>query len=273
MDVYTTQLRAKTMSVEPQERIIKRVNNLPRRIGGTFDHDNRNLKVSSSQQFGIRGGSTGILGDEDGYFFSFQQSLFIVDREGTTSKDESGMGWQGIGIWLVDRSDDVMVLHSLGESNERQSAHREKYVPGRFAYCESGRIGIRNSDPLIAGGSAPSRAGKPEPRYIKTATGLKGVSGHDRGKRVGCVDNCADFFVRNVAAKPINAAKSANSVRNRRQSGLFGAACQRNDCADTRFFGKVVSKRGCFGSASKDQQTVRVLYHRQFFSSHLCVTQ
>lgn len=261
------------MSVEPEHRLIKRMNNLPWKIGGASDHDYGYLKVSSRQQFGIRRRSTGILGDEDGYFFSFQQSLFIVDREGTTSKDESGMGWQGIGIWLVDRSDDVMVLHSLGESNERQSAHREKYVPGRFAYCKSGRIGIRNSDPLITGGSAPSRAGKREPRYIKTATGLKGVSGHDRGKRVGCVDNCADFFVRNVVAKPVNAAKSANSVRNRGQSGRFGAACQRDDCADTRFFGKMVSKRRGLGCASKDQQTGRVLYHRQFIGSHSCVAQ
>ena len=261
------------MSVEPEHRLIKRMNNLAGKIGGAIDHDHGYLKVSSRQQFGIRRGSTGILGDEDGYFFSFQQSLFIFDREGPTSKDESGMGWQGSGIRLIDRSDDVTVLRSLGERIERQSAHGQKYVPGRFADCESGSIGIGNSGPIITRGSAPSWAGKGEPRYIKTATGLKCVSRHDRGKRVGCVDNCADFFVRNVVAKPVNAAKSANSVRNRRQSRRFGAACQRDDCADTRFFGKMVSERGCFGRTSKDQQTGRVLYHRQFFGSHLCVTQ
>ena len=261
------------MSVEPEHRLIKRMNNLAGKIGGAIDHDHGYLKVSSRQQFGIRRGPTGILGDEDGYFFSFQQSLFIVDREGPTSKDESGMGWQGSGIRLIDRSDDVTVLRSLGERIERQSAHGQKYVPGRFADCESGSIGIGNSDPLITRRSAPSRSGKGEPRYIKTATGLKCVSRHDRGKRVGCVDNCADFFVRNVVAKPVNAAKSANSVRNRRQSRRFGAACQRDDCADTRFFGKMVSKRRGLGCASKDQQTGRILNHRQFFGSHSCVAQ
>ena len=261
------------MSVEPEHRLFERINNLPGKIGGAVDHDHGYLKVSSRQQFGIRRGSTGILGDEDGYFFSFQQSLFIVDREGPTSKDEAGMGWQGSGIRLVDRSDDVMVLRSLGERIERQSAHGQKYVPGRFADCESGSIGIGNSDPIIPRRSAPSRSGKGELRYIKTATGLKGVSRHDRGKRVSCVDNCADFFVRNVVAKPVYAAKSANSVRNRWQSRRFGAACQRDDCADSGFFGKMVSERGCFGRTSKDQQTGRILYHRQSFGSHLCVTQ
>lgn len=261
------------MSVEPEHRLIKRMNNLAGKIGGAIDHNHGYLKVSSRQQFGIRRGPTGILGDEDGYFFSFQQSLFIVDREGPTSKDESGMGWQGSGIRLVDCSDDVTVLRSLGERIERQSSHGQKYVPGRFADCESGSIGIANSDPIITRGSAPSRSGKGEPRYIKTSTGLKSVSGHDRGKRVGCVDNCADFFVRNVVAKPINAAKSTNSVRNRGQSRRFGAACQRDDCADCGFFGKMVSKRRGLGCTSKDQQTGRILNHRQFFGSHLCVTQ
>ena len=261
------------MSVEPEHRLFERINNLPGKIGGAVDHDHGYLKVSSRQQFGIRRGSTGILGDEDGYFFSFQQSLFIADREGPTSKDEAGMGWQGSGIRLVDRSDDVMVLRSLGERIERQSAHGQKYVPGRFADCESGSIGIGNSDPLITRRSAPSRSGKGESRYIKTATGLKGVSRHDRGKRVRCVDHGADFFVRNVVAKPVNAAISANSVRNRGQSRRFSAACQRDDCADTRFFGKMVSERGCLGCASKDQQTGRILNHRQFFGSHSCVAQ
>ena len=261
------------MSVEPEHRLIKRMNNLAGKIGGAIDHDHGYLKVSSRQQFGVRRGPTGILGDEGGYFFSFQQSLFIADREGPTSKDESGMGWQGSGIRLVDCSDDVTVLRSLGERIERQSAHGQKYVPGRFADCESGSIGIGNSDPLITRRSAPSRSGKGEPRYIKTATGLKCVSRHDRGKRVGCVDNCADFFVRNVVAKPVNAAKSANSVRNRGQSRRFGAACQRDDCADRGFFGKMVSERGCLGCASKDQQTGRILNHRQFFGSHSCVAQ
>jgi hypothetical protein len=35
----------------------------------------------------------------------------------------------------------------------------------------------------------------------------------------------------------------------------------------------MVSERGCFGRTSKDQQTGRILYHRQSFGSHLCVTQ
>lgn len=56
------------MSVEPEHRLIKRINNLPGKSGRAFDHDYGNLKATRRQQFGVRRGSARILGDEDGYF-------------------------------------------------------------------------------------------------------------------------------------------------------------------------------------------------------------
>lgn len=252
------------MSVEPDHRLIMRMNKLAGKSGRALDHDNGYLKVSSRQYFGIRRRSTGILGDEDGYFFSFQQSLLIINREWAAGKDQLCRGRQRGFIRLVDRSDQVAVLRCTGERVERQSSHGQKYVLGRFADCECGSIGIGNCNPLIPRRSAPSWPGKGEPRYVKTATGRKGVSRHGGSKRVGCVDQGSEFFANNGVAKPINAAKPADTMGNRWNQRRLRSTSEGNHCADTRFFGKKVSKRGCFGCASKDQQTGRVLYHRQF---------
>lgn len=90
---------------------------------------------------------------------------------------------------------------------------------------------------------------------------------------MGCIDNGTDFFVRDVVAKSVNAAKSADTVGDWRYKRRLRAASQRNRCADRRFFGKMVSKRGGFGCATKDQQTGSLVYRRQFVDSHLCVAQ
>lgn len=215
------------MSVKPRHRLIsieQRINATDRRAP---DHHHRNLQHPRGLDLGVGGRSAAVLGHDDLNAFLPHQLRLFTREEGATREDKPVLGQRHNVGRPINSANNIKVLRRGGERGELQAAMGQKNPAWHLAERSNGGLGIVSGDPPVAVLLFPGGPGERNQGNSSALASLGRVFRNAYSERMGSIDHRINPLREEKIVESIDPAKAADSERNWRLLGIFGATRER----------------------------------------------
>lgn len=216
------------------------------------DHDDRQAKRARGVQLCPRAVSTGIFRDDQVDSVCAHQCKIALPREGAAIDDQMVARQRRRCVRRIDEAQQIMMLWLGREGRDMHPAKRQHDATGRPVQRLHGGRNVADMGPAVALSRLPCWAGQHGMADIRQPRGFHRMGAHGGGKGVGRVDQMRNALSLQIGGKASDAAKAANTHRNRLGARVVGAPgiAQHRAIAP---FGQRLGKRACLRGAAKDQ--------------------
>ena len=225
--------------LQPCDRFAGTRDDMAGRLVRPGDHDHRQAECPSRLDLGVGRPAAGILGHEDLDLFTCQQTLLGGAVERPARLKESQIGRQTGWIGHLDHTREIAMLGCGGKGVQLLTAEAEKDATRRRSERESRCRHRRDDLPTIARLRAPGRAHERGERHAGAGAGEDSVGGHLIGVGMRRVDDRVDSLLAEKADETIDAAKAADSCRDRLRPGRGRPTGERENRLEARVTGKL----------------------------------
>ena len=240
---------------QPSQNRFDRVYFIPDRQFGPLDHHDGYAKRASGLQFGTSAVATGVFGDNFFNAMVAHQRCVIGNRERAARYDDRVLRQRRRRCRWVDEAQHIVVLRLHGEALDILTAYGQQNTRGRSGQRFNGTRDVRRTAPIITRLALPWRTRQGDQRSFGELAGGHRVTTHLRCEWVRRVHDVRDIVLAKVGLQAIDAAKSANPMRDRLRSRSLHTA----RIGERRFDPGLrddASEAARFGSAAKDQEVV-----------------
>ena len=176
-----------------------------------FDHDDRSLQRTRSNDFRQCPGAACILGHHQLNIMRVHQVQIPFNRERSTIKDDRRIRQRNALLGRVDETQNVLVLRVWRESAEMHASNGQHYTRRRSVECCNGARTVRYAVPLVPRLRLPRRAFQSDERHASFGTGRNRIVTHLAGKGMCRVDDMSCGCRAEIIAEPFNTSKTTNA--------------------------------------------------------------
>jgi len=223
----------------------------------SIDHDDRQLQVAGSNEFGYGSTAAGILANDCVYGVLTQHGQILLCREGAASHNPFGMEKRHRVFRWVDKAQQVLMLCLGSKQPCVLLANGQKYLARLCWQRLHSCLDIRYTLPAIHTVCLPGRA------LIRTQldtcerTSLQGIGADTGGEGVCGINDVTDVMLAQPVCHSLDTAKTANAGRQRlhfwrarsarvRKPGIYTTVCQ-NISNGAGFGGAAQKQDACHG--------------------------
>ena len=192
---------------------------------GWADHDHDlDAEFPRRRDLGVTGVAAAVLGDDDVDGVYRQQFLLVVEEEGTTCGDVTGVRQQRLRLDRVDAADEIAVLRLAFERPQLLPPQREKDIARRASGFYRRLSDVGGFRPVVPGAFQPWRTPDGENGDAGCPCCAGRVAGNIGGKGMGRIDEKVSPAFGKIMCEPVRAAEAADADRDRLVQGRFGPA-------------------------------------------------
>lgn len=221
-----------------------------------LDHDDLAAERPRGHNLGMSGAAAGIFGHQDVDSVIGQQLCFAGYIKRPARKNVAAVRYVERRIDWIDATHQIAVLGCRRETPGLLPADGEEDAALRTAQSGDSTVDIVNSAPAIAGNRFPCRTTQREERNARSLGSQRGICRDLVGEGMRRVNKQVDIFLSQVISQPLDAAKAADSRRQRQGLRVGRAPGERNHRVDIRSQRQDFSQAACLGRAAQDQDTV-----------------
>jgi hypothetical protein len=241
------------MSVKPSHYLIhieQRINAPDLRAP---DHHDRNLQRPRGLDLGVGGPSATVLGNDDLNAFLPHQLRLITSEEGPSRQDKPVPG-QGHNVGRpINGANDIAVLWRGCKRGELQTAMGQKSAARHLTERSDGGFGIISGNPPVAVLLFPGGPGERHKRNAGALAGADRILRNAYSEWMRGIDDCLNMLREEKIVEPVDPAKTTDAERNRRLSGVFGTARERQYGGDVIALRQTPRQQARLSGASEDK--------------------
>lgn len=219
---------------------------------GPVYHHNRHAQFARSKQLGLCARSTRVFRNDAGDLVSAHQLQITLNGERPTVCHHDIFRKRQGSRRRINKAQQVEMLGVRCELLKVHAPDSQHNPFTRSIQRSDGRRNIRHIDPVVTFSGLPRRAGQSDHRDIGDSACLHGIQAHLAGKGMGRIDQMRDLVLKDIAGKPLRAAKATDALRKRVPDRARHAASQRNGASKPRLVKRLAQQVG-LGCAAKDQ--------------------
>lgn len=191
----------------------------------------RHRQAQHSRRFNFGGCRLGaaIFRDQDFDALGAHQFNFFAQIKRPPRLNETHIAQQRHLRRWINGAQEVAMLRRLGEGAQMQAPKGQEHASRRGAKRGDRAFGVIDLAPIIVGLAQPGRAREDQQRNARAGAGLKRMARHLRGEWMRRVDDGADALLAQIVAQAGDAAKAANTHRQRRGRRITRRSGQRQN--------------------------------------------
>ncbi len=207
--------------IQPSHHFGDAAHHMPRGQCRAVDHDHPQAQFTRRDQLGVGARAARIFGDDMADPLRAQQVQIVFGRKGSTRHNHRAIR-QGRRLGRINQPQQI-VMAARGKRGKVLLANRQEN-PGAVGWQgRDGACNISNMAPIILRLCAPGGPLQTDQAHAGYRASLKRIAAHLGGKRMGCIDHCADLLVLQIADQTRHPAKPADPRRQWLSDGSIGA--------------------------------------------------